>query len=212
MKIRNIEEFDNKELINIVLTLHSDHLMFINNWGEFIFGKELNLPNELKNRVFCIWYAGAVDSIIDKEDQVEVLKKECEKRELKNCISLLNEFETLTNAIIEVLKKIEKEDQIILMHHRNTLVHARVYSIHNKNSGFLKYLDSESEKIRKYEGGKDQFWEINRERIIGNLDDYLSPLRELFFERNSSYYGIMSVMTKPDFFKKLTSIAYKDLK
>ena len=92
------------------------------------------------------------------------------------------------------------------MHHRNTLVHARVYSIHNKNSGFLKYLDSESEKIRKYEGGKDQFWEINRERIIGNLDDYLSPLRELFFERNSSYYGIMSIMTKPDFFKKLTSI------
>ena len=212
MKIRNIEDFNDKELINIVLTLHSDHLMFIKNWGEFIFGKELNLPIELKNRVFSIWYAGAVDSIIDKEDQVNVLKKECEKRKLENCIILLDEFEILTNAIIEVLKKIEKEDQIILIHHRNTLVHGRVYSIHNKKSGFLKYLDSESEKIKRYEGTKDEFWEIYRKRIKGNLDDYLSPLREIFFEKNSSYYNIMSVMTKPDFFKKLTSIAYKDLK
>lgn len=33
MKISKPNEFTDKEIINIIITLHSDHLMFVQNWG-----------------------------------------------------------------------------------------------------------------------------------------------------------------------------------
>ena len=211
MKIRNIKDFNNKEIINIVLSLHSDHQMFIKNWGEFIYGKELNLPVELKNRLFTIWFAGALDSIIDKEDQLEPLIKECKERGLKNCLSLLKEFENLTNSIADVINQIDIESQIIILHHRNTIVHARVYSIHNKKTGFLKYLDPASGQTKRFEGTKEDFWKIYRSKTKLALDDFFNPLREKFFNIESDYYSLICQMSKKDFFPKLSSIAYSDM-
>lgn len=82
MKISKIHEYSDKEIINMIITLIGDHIMFITNWGEFIFGKELNLPNEHKNKIFCIWFCGAMDSMIDFEDQYTPLLEQAKKRKL----------------------------------------------------------------------------------------------------------------------------------
>lgn len=212
MKIAKPEIFNDKEIINIIISLHSDHNVFIQNWGEFIFGKELNLPPELKNRIFCIWLSGVIDLLIDKEDQYEVLMQVCLERDLKNCKVLMNELIILTDAISDMIMKISHEEQILLNHHRNLLVHARVYSIHNQKIGFLKYLDHDDKKIKKYNGTKDEFWKLHREIIVGSMDEFLSPLREKFFDTNSDYYRLLVNITNTPFFKNLTKLAYKDLK
>lgn len=211
MKISKIGLLSDKEVINIIITFHSDHFVFINNWLEFIIGKEINLPPELKNRVFCIWFSGIIDLIIDKEDQQSVLINECNKRNLKNCRDLLNELDTITDAITERVGLFSPDEQILIIHHRNTLVHARVYSIHNNKLGFLKYWDKESKMMKRFSGTKDDFWKIDRDYITSNEDNFLTPLREKFFDKNSDYYRLIAHMTNTPFFENLRAIAYKDL-
>jgi len=148
MKIAKPEIFNDKEIINIIISLHSDHNVFIQNWGEFIFGKELNLPPELKNRIFCIWFSGVIDLIMDKQEQYDVLMQVCNDRNLNNCKLLMNELTILVDAISDRIMEISHEEQILLNHHRNTLVHARVYSIHNHKISF-KFLDHDDKMIKK---------------------------------------------------------------
>jgi len=212
MKIAKPEIFNDLEIVNIIISLHSDHNVFIQSWGEFIFGKELNLPPELKNRIFCIWFSGLIDLIVDKEDQYQVLLDECEKRNLNNCKILLDELTVLIDAISKSMDKISHEEQILLNHHRNGLVHARVYSIHNPKIGFLKYLDKNEKIVKKYKGTKDEFWALHRQIIIGTMDSFISPLREKFFETNSDYYRILVNMSNTPFFTNLINLAYKDIK
>lgn len=212
MKISKPNEFTDKEIINIIITLHSDHLMFIKNWGEFIYGKELNLPPELKNRIFCIWFTGLIDIIVEKEDQLEILKNECNRRNLINCLELLIDFEHLIEVISSNISKINKDSQLLISHLRNTMVHARVFSIHNKKVGFLKYYDSKDNKTHRYEGNSFDFWKMNREIITGSIDEFLNPLRELFFSKESDYYKLLITISDSSFFNHLTNIAYLDLK
>lgn len=212
MKIKNPEKFNDKEIINLIITLHSDHFTFVTNWGEFIFGEKLNLPPEHKNKIFCIWFSGLIDIVIDKIDQYDILFNECERRGLKNSLDVLKEINTLTDAIILQLSEINFEDQVLINHHRNTLVHARIYSIHNSKLSFLKFWNKESSQIDKYAGSKNEFWEMDRRKITKSLDDYLNPLRELFFNKNSEYYKILVQMSKTSFFENLTKKAYQDIK
>jgi hypothetical protein len=211
MKIAKPETFSDKEIINIMISLHSDHNVFLQNWGEFIFGKELNLPAELKNRIFCIWLSGVIDLISDKQDQYEVLIQECNKRDLNNCKVLMNDLTILTDAISDSINKISHEEQILLNHHRNCIVHARVYSIHNHKIGFLKYLDFDDKTIKKYNGTKDEFWKLHREIIGGSMDEFMSPLRDKFFCTSSDYYRLLVNITNTPFLKNLTDFAYEDL-
>ena len=152
-----------------------------------------------------------MDSVIDKEDQLVPLREECVKRGLLNCLSLLDEFETLTSAIIEIIKLIDIESQLVIMHHRNTIVHARVLSIHNKNNGFPRYLDPVSNQIKKFNGTNEDFWNIYRIKIKEGLDNFFTPKREMFFSKGTTYFRLLCQITNKDFFDKLTSIAYSDL-
>jgi len=211
MKPSHLKTLKDIEIINLVLTLHSDHQMFIRSWGEFIHGKELNLPIELKNRVFCIWFSGVLDTIDEKEAQLENLREQCNDRKLVNCLSLLDEFEELVEAIIENVKTIDMENQLMIKHHRNTFVHARVSIVHRKIIN-LKYLDLGTNTMVKFGKSKEDFWKIHANRITSSLDDFLNPLRESFFLKTSKYFKLTCIMSKPDFFGRLKSIAYKDLK
>jgi len=65
--------------------------------------------------------------------------------------------------------------------------------------------------IKKYKVTKDEFWKLDREIIVGSLDEFLTPLREKFFDTKSDYYRLLNTMTKTPFFKNLTDLAYKDL-
>ena len=212
MKIHKIEDYSDKEIINLIITLISDHQMFIKSWGDFIFGKELDLPSELKNRVFCIWFSGAIDTVIDEQDQYLPLLEEARKRKFDNCISLLKQFKNFVDSIKGNVSSIDTESQLLLNHHRNALVHARVFSIHNKKSVNLRFLNPETKKIERYKGNKEEFWEIHRNRITGTMDEFFEPLREKFFDFKSAYYINICKMSKPDFFGLLTKKAYKDLK
>jgi hypothetical protein len=212
MKIHKIEDYSDKEIINLIITLISDHQMFIKSWGEFIFGKDLDLPPELKNRVFCIWFSGAIDTVIDEQDQYLPLLGEARKRKLDNCVSLLKQFEYFVDSIKGVVSSIDTESQLLLNHHRNTLVHARVFSIHNKKSVSLRFLNPETKKIERYKGNQEEFWEIHRNLIKGTMDEFFEPLREKFFDLKSAYYINICRMSKPDFSGLLTQKAYKDLK
>lgn len=78
--------------------------------------------------------------------------------------------------------------------------------------GFLKYFDSDKTKIEKYNGTNDDFWSLHRKIITGSMDNFLTPLRKKFFNKESDYYKILSVMTNTPFFNRLTQTAYKDLK
>ncbi|MBP5996115.1 MAG: hypothetical protein KA736_10485 [Crocinitomicaceae bacterium] len=211
MKISKPNEFTDKEIINIIITLHSDHLMFVQNWGEFIYGKELNLPPELKNRIFCIWFTGLIDIIVEKEDKLERLKNECNHRNLINCLGLLTDFEHLIDVITTNISKINSDSQLLISHQRNTLVHGRVFSIHNKKVN-LKYYDVKNTKTQKYGGSNHDFWKINRKMITGSIDEFLNPLRELFFSKESDYYKLLIRISDSSFFNQLTNIAYLDLK
>jgi hypothetical protein len=113
---------------------------------------------------------------MDKQEQYDVLMQVCNDRNLNNCKLLMNELTILVDAISDRIMEISHEEQILLNHHRNTLVNARVYSIHNHKISF-KFLDHDDKMIKKYKVTKDEFWKLDREIIVGSLDEFLTPLR-----------------------------------
>jgi len=210
MKINNIEKHTDLELINLIITLISDYKMFITNWGEFLFGKELDLPTEHKNKIFTIWFCGTIDTIIDYEHQYQPLLEQTKLRKLKNCESLLQEFEEFVQSIIKNVNTIDVDSQILLNHFRNTLVHGRVLSIHNKKSINLRFLNPKTNLIEKFKGNTDDFWKINRDVITNSMDNFIDPLRVQYFDKSTDYYQNICIMSDKDFLKRLTDIAYQD--
>jgi hypothetical protein len=210
MKIHRPQDYSNLEIINLVITLHTDHHDFVQNWSEFIFGKEVNLPPELKNRIFCIWMVGVMDLVEDYFDQNNHLREQCLIRGLTNCVDLLEEMEVLINSICSHLEKIDVNQQILIYHQRNCLVHGRILSIHRKKLGKLKFFDPKSRIIQEFKGSKEQFWDIHRKIVTGTMDEFLSLPRSTFFDIESEYYKIIAHTSRIDFFNRVSSKAYLD--
>jgi len=210
MKIHDIEKTTILEIANIVLTLITDHIIFIASWGELIFGK-LNIPPEIQNRVFCLWYGAALDTVIEGEDQVKPLKEQCTKRKLSNNLFLLKQYENLIESIKDRIRKIDNNSQIVLNNLRNTYAHGRVFSVFNKKSVGIKYLDVESDKIVKFQKGSDEFWKIERLTIKSSVDIFLTPLRLMFFDKNEGYFQNLVKLSKPKMVENYRAESYKDL-
>ena len=212
MKISKIESFSDLEIINIILTLVTDHIMFTKNWIELMFNKELLIPPEIKNRIFCIWFSAAIDTIVEEQDQYLPLLGQIKKRKLNSCFFLMEQFRNLVESIKRRIRLIDEEKQIIIIHYRNTLVHGRVFSTFRKKNVNLNYLCKSTDKIIKFKGGSDEFWKIFRNNVKDSLDEFLMPLRKTFFDESSEYYRTIIKMSKPETFQLFRKIAYQNIK
>lgn len=208
--MRKHEQHSDKELINLVLTLITDHSTFTNNWLELIFNQELNIPPEIKNRIFTIWFCGTLDTINQEEQSYLHLLGECQFRDFKNNISLLEQFGNLVESIKIKVREIDENSQVGIVHFRNTIVHGRIHSVHNDRIKF-QYFDRSTNRIRKTDLSKSEFWEIINSVWAGNVDNFLEGLRTKFFEPNSHYYNNLKLFSQSDFFQTASHIAYKDL-
>ena len=199
-----------KELINMVMTLIIDHSSFIKNWAELIYNEELNIPPEIKNRIFSIWFCGAIDTVSQEEQNYIKLLGECKIRGFYNNINLLIQFGNLVESIKIQLRKVDEDSQIGIIHYRNTIVHGRVHSVHNKK---IKYriFDRKENRTIKTSFDQKEFWKRIEKLWNKGIDNFLEPLRVEFFKKNSFYFNNLKTFSKPTFFQTVKKIGYKDL-
>lgn len=177
-----------KELINMVITLITDHSNFIKNWAELIYNEELKIPPEIKNRIFTIWFCGTIDTVSQEEQNYLKLLGECRARGFDNNINLLVQFGNLVESIKILLRKVNLDEQLGIIQFRNTIVHGRVHSVYNKK---IKYRVFDSKENRTIKTNFDQkvFWKKIERVWEKGVDNFLEPLREEFFKKDSFYFN-----------------------
>ena len=200
-----------KELINIVITLITDHSIFIKNWLELIFNDELKIPPEIKNRIFAIWFCGTIDTVSQEEQHYLKLLGECETRCFENTLSLLYQFGNLVESIKIQLREVNENTQLAIIQYRNAIVHGRLHSVHNDK---IKYriFDNKNNRTNKTNLNQNDFWEIVSKEWNNNIDEFLEPIRIKFLRAETYYYNNLKTFSKKDFVDMVSSKGYKDLK
>nr|WP_298990651.1 hypothetical protein [uncultured Polaribacter sp.] len=208
--MRIFQNKTDKELINMVITLITDHSDFIKNWTELIYNNDLKIPSEIKNRIFTIWFCGTIDTVSQEEQNYLKLLGECKIRDFQNNINLLIQFGNLVESIKIQLRKVEKDKQLGIILFRNTLVHGRIHSVHNKK---IKYrvFDSKENRTLRVNYNQKEFWKRIENLWSDGIDSFLEPLRIEFFDKNTYYYNNLKTFSKPNFFQTVKKIGYKDL-
>ena len=196
--MRLYENRNDKELINMVITLITDHSVFVNNWLELIFNGELQIPPEIKNRIFAIWFCGTIDTVSQEEQNYLKLLGECRIRRFENTLSLLYQFGNLVESIKIQLREVNVNSQLGIIQYRNAIVHGRLHSVHNEK---IKYriFDHKNNRTIKTDFNKADFWEIISDVWNNDLDKFLSPLRESFFRKDTPYYNNMKTFSTKGF-------------
>jgi hypothetical protein len=209
--MRKYQNTEDKELINMVITLITDHATFANNWVELIFNNDLSIPPEIKNRIFSIWMTGCLDTIAQEEQFYLKLIGECRMREFKNSLELLYNFGNLVESLKMNFRKISKEQQLGVIQYRNSIVHGRTHSVHNERI-IYRYFDIELNKTVKTNLSQKDFWKIINSEWLDSLDTFLEPIRLEFFDDTTHYYKNLVSFLKPGFVNQVCEIAYRDLK
>jgi hypothetical protein len=209
--MRPYKNKSDKELINMVITLITDHSVFINNWLELIFNDELKIPPEIKNRIFAIWFCGTIDTVSQKEQNYLKLLGECKVRDFKNTLSLLYQFRNLAESIKIQLREIDENSQLGIIQYRNAIVHGRLHSVHNDK---IKYriFNNKNNRTNKTDLNQNEFWEIVSKEWNNNIDKFLEPIRIKFLRPETHYYNNLKTFSKKNFVTIVSNKGYKDLK
>ncbi len=199
-----------KELINLVITLITDHSYFINNWLEVIYNDKLQIPEEIKNRIFTIWIYGAIDTIRQEENQYLHLLGECKSRGFINNTQLLIQFGNLVESIKIQLRDISINSQIGIIQFRNSLVHGRICSVHHPKIT-IHVFDINTNQTNKLSFNNEDYWKIVNYEWQDSIDNFLTPMRKKFFKKDTRYYENLKTISQVNFAEKVTTIGYFDL-
>jgi hypothetical protein len=209
--MRPYKKKTDKQLINMVITLITDHSVFIKNWLELIFNDKLKIPPEIKNRIFAIWFYGAIDTVSQEEQNYLKLLGECKARGFENTLSLLYQFGNLVESIKIQLREVDEKSQLGIIQFRNTIVHGRLHSVHNDKIKF-RIFDIENNRTKKTSLSQAEFWEIIGDQWKNSIDEFLGPIRVKFLRPESHYHNNLKTFSKKNFVSLVTTIGYKDLK
>jgi hypothetical protein len=209
--MRHYKNTNDKELINIVITLITDHSVFITNWLELIFNDELKIPPEIKNRIFAIWFCGTIDTVAQEEQNYLKLINECRIRKFENTSALLYEFGNLVESIKKQLREVDENSQLGIIQYRNAIVHGRLHSVHNEKITF-RIFDIKNNKTKRTNLNQKEFWKIIGIVWNDGLDKFLEPIRTKFLRIETDYFKNIKTCSKKGFIGLISSVGYKDLK
>ena len=175
-----------------------------------MFNEELNIPSEIKNRIFAIWYCSAVDTVKNCQQESLKLSGQCQLRKLENTAYSLELFGNLVESIKIQLRLIDTPNQISLRHFRNTLVHGRLHSIHNPQI-IHPIFDHQTDQVVDKHIDKSEYWNLINSIWKENIDDSIEPIREQFLDSSSIYFRNVRTLCSPGFLERFTELAYLDL-
>lgn len=188
MRKLKLDEFNDIEIMNLVVTLVTDHANFIKCWSEMMFSRELAIPDEIKNRIFTIWFVATQDLIEEEQNLYLPLLGQASSRNLKNTQEVLYQFGNLVESAKRIIRQFTENEQLIIRHLRNTYCHGVANRVHLKRASF-KVLKKTNDRLKNVPGfNSEKFWELFRSETHGSIDEYLTPLRIRFFKKNTEYY------------------------
>jgi hypothetical protein len=205
-----MKDASDKQLINMVITLITDHSMFINNWLELLFNDALGIPNEIKNRIFTIWFCGTIDTVSQEEQNYLKLLGECRERGFINTLSILHQFGNLVESIKMQLREVDEESQIGIIQFRNTIVHGSIHSVH-KQTIEHRIFDITNDKTKKRKYSQKEYSEIVNKAWGNSIDEFIEPIRIKFLRPGTHYYNNLITFSKSNFVNTVSFICYNDL-
>lgn len=201
-----------EEIIDIIYTTISDHAVFASNWNELLFNPALNIPPEIKNRIFCLWFASSLETVKEEQKQYLFLLGQARDRGLKNCVEYLYQFGNLVESIKKRIRLFTEDEQIVVVHYRNSFAHGRLIGVHQVKIK-VTYLSRTTDKIVTPFLTKKDYWsKVYKETPDDNFNPYLQRLRELFFEEGTDYFKNMVTLSHQDVIAKMYHWVYRDLK
>lgn len=191
----DFNSYSDKQIADYIKTMIFDHAVFTKNWNELVFNDELKTPDEIKNRIFCLWVGSCLDTIQEEESAYLPMLGQAKKREIPGGVDYLIQFGNLVQSIKERIRELTEEQQIVISHYRNMFVHGRISGVRRKKVT-VKYLSKANDRIEKKEFSQEEFWEIENKTVGEDIDKFLAPLREKFFQKGSNYYNNLITFSK----------------
>lgn len=205
-----LDELSDKDFVNFVITLITDHRQLVGAWSKAMFYEEYNVPESLKNDAFTIWFVGSIDTVDQFHQSKMDLFTEAQNRGLAETLHLVRQTQSLVWSLEERLMKFGLQEQIAIKHRRNAIVHGHLYQIHKENIRF-RLFDPDTKTIVRIDNNKSNFWEIVRAKWGNNQNHFLSECRVRFFDMTSDYYYNICHLFEPGMFQGITRRAYEEI-
>lgn len=135
--------FDNLDLVNGLLTLFSDNVNCITNWGFYLLDPQFANEPELRNKVGTIWLISLLDSIEGETRAAALYRSAANEQGLAHLVSVADQLDRFFACIREVLCLFSREEQIFLRDFRDQLVHSWLARRHAPSTAVKIFLNGE---------------------------------------------------------------------
>lgn len=189
-------------IITKVLCLFLDSVSVYKTWGFYMFDREFDDEQELRNRIGIIILASLFDPLLSIK-KVEHYMKDAKNNNLIHVKRYCNQILEYFESIKELLQQYSKAEQVFIVYLRNQYVHSFLSGRHEKNYN-IRYVENyqlktENISIAEFdELTRDMFENYNLDQLLKNLIDkwltieckYSNVIRELIVNENFIYDSI----------------------
>lgn len=181
---------DNR-LKSCIFCLFNDHVMWVKNWGGYIFAKEFEKEVGLKNKITTIWFASLIDLVSLEDGRLEQYLRQIDEQNLPHLKRYVAQARFLYAQVAELLSSFSIEEQVFIHDFRDDLVHGFLTGKHarERNIKYVENLKLVTRRVPREEREK-LIWDALEQKGHKPLDDFLSDIRQRFL-RPSKYQLIL---------------------
>ena len=146
-----------KALAAKIIMLTEDGRTMANNWGFYLFSKELDSEPQLRNNITVIMVSGLLDTVEAEKRVIDKYKLEAEEKGYSNMAIWCDRAKEWCIAAQDILSLFSKEEQLFIQDRRNKLVHGWLNKTHQERFN-IQYFNGE--KIVQEQVSKEEYNDI----------------------------------------------------
>lgn len=209
------EEWSEKAVANLILSFFVGVQTGLSNWGFYLFDKEFEEEQELRNRISAIWVHSLLDVLDGEQRVLRKLRDRSEQLGSKVFTGYCDQMELMCRAIEDLLRSFSKEEQIFIRWYREQVVHSWLAARQLANirvrivtgDGLIAETlthDEFNEVVRTFDTGARSLDEI--------MDDLLTErLLRSFNEREHRFWAIYAQLHDQERMRQVMDQIYKEV-
>lgn len=209
--VNQFNDFSDKQLVNFVATQFTDYIVFLKSWSETLFSVDLAIPDEIKNRIFTIWFGATFELIVEIEKRHLPLIGALRERGLMNTFEVHMQYANLMESARKIFGRYAMEEQMVIRHLRHTYVHGRVSGLSRPTPKRVEFIDPQSMQYTEVSLEYDDYWARWDDVVNNQIDEFLSAARARFFDPETEYFRNWNRLEQPGMITRVLAMAYEDL-
>lgn len=212
------EQRSAKLLAAKVIGLVEDGRTMANNWGFYLFNRDLDAEPQLRHKISVVMISGLLDTVDAKDRAIDAHRRDAKKKGFDRIVAWCDRAKEWCVAAQDVLSLFSKEEQFFIQDMRNKLVHGWLTNTHREKVR-VKHFNGETIVSEAIE--REEFIDLMMVPMLGvrdgniiyqkGLDEVLEGFTRRFLNREMDYWRIVDGLNRKGFMDRVYQQIYLDI-